>query len=206
MSFRRGAVAVVLTAIAMLPGCGHTVAGTAVAGPRPPAARAADIGDEVGAVSVAVKAFWRAQGIEADYVLTPVAEVACAGQVSPEQSVFCRDSDENQVRYSPPALERLRRDGGDFAVELTRAQDIGQAAQNSAGKWTAHPDPMARQRSADCSSGAYMRYAHPGDVAQVQIQHAVSFTWINTEVQRLSAFLKGLRGEVTPTACLDYTG
>ena len=49
-----------------------------------------------------------------------------------------------------------------------------------------------------------MRFAHPADLAEVQ--HAVSFTWINTEVPRLAAFLTGLRGEIAPTACFSYTG
>ncbi len=202
--FQRTAAAVSIAVAVVLPGCGHTVTGTAVPGPRTSVSHSVNIDADVDTVSVAVKAFWRTQGVDADYVLTPVAEVACAGSASPEPSLFCRDADQNQVRYSPPALQRLRRDGGAFAVELTLAQDIGQAAQNSAGKWTAYPDPLARLRSADCASGAYMRFAHPGDLAEVQ--HAVSFTWINTEVLRLAAFLRGLRGEIAPTECLNYTG
>ena len=196
ISDRTRSVVAAVAAAVMLTGCGHTVAGTAVpATRRAPVAKAAQI-------SEAVAAFWRTQGIDPRYVMTPVVEVACAGQVSREQSLFCRDT--GQLLYNPAALAQLQRDGGDWAVELTLARDIGNAVQDAAGRWSAYLDETARERSADCASGAYMRYAHPGAVEP--IQHAVSFTWINTDVSRLAAFLNGWRGEVTPLACLNYIG
>jgi hypothetical protein len=191
----RSAVAAVAAAM-MLTGCGHTIAGTAVpATRRAPAPTTAQM-------SESVNAFWRSQGTDPHYIMTPVVKVACAGQVSREQSLFCRET--GQLLYNPAALAQLRRDGGDWAVELTLARDVGNAVQDAAGRWTAYPDEMARERSADCASGAYMRHAHPGAVEP--IQHAVSFTWINTDVSRLAAFLNGWRGEVAPLACLDYIG
>ena len=231
MKTRAYTAAFLAAAATLLPGCATTVSGTAAA----PADRAvasapveqqaaAPMGSAQDAVEVPLDSlvrsavrtsalFWQTQGVNVDVEPSRVdGELACAGSTAPGSSaIFCATTTFDLIKYDPALLNQRRADGGDLAVRITMAHEVGHAAQETEGLRNSYPSRETKELAADCASGAALADA---GVARTDAEAAIPATALGkkskgsslTPEQRTTAFFAGFDGTVDPLACFDYTG
>jgi hypothetical protein len=211
----------------LLPGCATTVVGTAAA-PQDASTRSASaamptttpppvkpipldrlVRDSVRSTSL----FWQTLGIDVDVESRRVdGELTCAGSTSPGASaVFCATTTFDLVRYSPTVLGQRRANGGDLAVRITIAHEVGHAARLTGGVVTANESVAHAELSSDCAAGAALSDA---GVDRADAQTAIRATALGansggyglSSTQRTGAFFDGFDGTVSPMGCLSYEG
>jgi hypothetical protein len=138
-------------------------------------------------------------------------ELACAGSTSPGSSaIFCATTTFDLVKYSPSILGQRRANGGDLAVRIIMAHEVGHAAQEAEGLRNSYQSREVKELSADCAAGATLADA---GVDRAAAQAAIPATELGkknagsplTPMQRTTAFFAGFDGAVSPMACLtDY--
>ena len=224
--------AALLAAAAMLlPGCATTVDGIAAA-PADLAVASAPVEQQAAApmgagqdsVEVPLESlvrstvrstslFWQTQGVNADVEPSRVdGELACAGSTSPGSSaIFCATTTFDLVKYSPSILGQRRANGGDLAVRIVMAHEVGHAVQEAEGLRNSYPSREAKELAADCASGAALADA---GVDRAAAQAAIRATELGKKnagspldpEQRVTAFFAGFDGAVSPMGCFSYTG
>ena len=232
MKTRTGATALLAAAATLLlPGCATTVSGNAAAPANLTVASApveqqaaAPMGSAQDAVEVPLDSlvrasvrssalFWQTLGVNVDVEPSRVdGELACAGSTAPGSSaIFCATTTFDLIKYDPALLNQRRADGGDLAVRITMAHEVGHAAQEAEGLRNSYPSREAKELAADCASGAALADA---GVARADAKAAIPATALGkknpgsplTPTQRTGAFFDGFDGTVSPMGCLSYTG
>ena len=231
MKTRTSATAAFLAAAAMLlPGCAATVDGIAAApadltvASAPVEMQAAPMGSAQDAVEVPLDSlvrstvrtsalFWQTQGINVDVESSRVdGELTCAGATSSGASAaFCPTTTFDLVKYSPSILGQRRANGGDLAVRITIAHEVGHAARLTSGVVTANEAVAHAELSSDCAAGAALADA---GVDRSAAQTAILATELGKQIprspltptQRTEAFFAGFDGAVSPMGCFSYTG
>ena len=208
-------VTAAVVAVIGLSGCGSTVAGVAVAADpgmvaTAPTATAvpssitttATLAELVADATSGAVAFWRAEGAPGtDVEVVPVAgDLTCAAErYRTSGAILCTTKTTDLLKYRPEALQEERDRGGDLAVVITTAHEVGHAAQASAGLFTAYRSESAQELSADCASGAYIRSTGADPDA---VRRALAATALGEYHTALAAFNEGFTGAVQPMSCL----
>ena len=212
-----------------LSGCGSTVSGTAtpaagtVAAPATttaaPSSTKAPLPLQVLVADTAARAayFWQSEGaVGTDVEAVPAARgpLTCGDTVAPTAgAIFCATAGPSYdlIKYHTDALQSERAAGGDLAPIITTAHEVGHAAQDATGRRDAFPSPAAKELSADCAAGAYLRRVNADPAA---VDRALPATALGKDTpsiglrasDRREAFDAGFTGAVAPMACLDYRG
>ena len=212
-----------VVAVIGLSGCGSTVSGVAVAGDISMGAtatavpssmtRPATLEELVADTAARASGFWRAEGAEGtdtEGVLV-TGRLTCNGYVIPgSAALFCPGSTVDSVKVDASVLQQRRERGGDLAVEITVAHEVGHGAHAAEGIRDSYPTRAAEELSADCAAGAYLRNANADPLA---VERALPFTALGKDTaeiglratDRRDAFNAGFTGKTAPMACLtDY--
>lgn len=232
MKTRAYTAAFLAAAATLLPGCATTVSGTAAApadravASAPVEMQAAPMGSGQDSVEVPLESlvrstvrstslFWQTQGVDVEAEAVPVTgALTCASwrdTSGAAGAVLCETTALPLVKYQITKMESERAQGGDLAVRITMAHEVGHAAQVVGGFTTAKEDLVNAELAADCASGAALADA---GVNRADAKSAIPATALGkknpgsplTPTQRVTAFFAGFDGTVDPLACFDYTG
>lgn len=178
---------------------------------RPPSGTAVLPLDQL--VSSAVRSviqFWKAQGIDVYAQASPVTGTLTCGDPrwSPGGSaVACEGSAFPVIRYQVAEMQSRREHGGDVAVRLIIAHEIGHVVQRYKGFVLPRQDQVRAELAADCAAGAFLANDHVTREAAARAASATEIAWVNpgstlSPEQRTSAFLVGFDGTAgPPVAC-----
>ena len=154
--------------------------------------------------------FWQTLGINVDVEPRAVNELTCAGSTSPGSSaIFCPTTTFDLVKYDPALLNQRRANGGDLAVRIVMAHEVGHAAHyvDGSNSFKGGNDELV----ADCAAGAALADA---GVDRNDAKTAIRATALGAKdsgygisgEQRTGAFFDGFDGTISPMGCLSYTG
>jgi len=230
MKTRASATALLAAAALLLPGCATTVSGTAaapadltVASASVEQQAASPMGSGQDAVEVPLESlvrsavrtsalFWQTLGVDVDVEPMAVAgKPTCAGTVYPS-AVFCPTTTYDLVKYRISEMEYERAQGGDLAVRITMAHEVGHAAALAQyGALESDRPSSEAELSADCAAGAALADA---GVDRNEAQTSIRATALGLNgggygfsgYQRTGAFFAGFDGTVSPMGCLSYEG
>jgi len=203
-------------AVIGLAGCGSTVAGVAVAADPGTVStatavpssltRPVPIEELVDTAATDSAAFWRDNGLPIEYEIYRDFDLSCAGVAGRGRAVWCPrlDGGPTKLKYDPIRMQRQRELGGDLAVEIIIAHEMGHGAQEADGLIKAYPSENSQELSADCAAGTYVSSRYPG-VSTDERGRALAATALGEFPERIAAFNDGFTGAVAPMACLtDY--
>ena len=224
----RATAAVLAAAALLVPGCATTVVGTAaapqdapalntsVAMPTttPPPAKPISLESLVRSAVRTSALFWQTQGVDVEAEAVPVTgALTCASwrDNSGSSAVLCETTALPLVKYQVSEMESRRANGGDLAVKIIVAHEVGHAAQVVGGFTTAKQDSVNAELAADCASGAALADA---GVARTDAEAAIPATALGkknkgsslTPEQRTGAFFAGFDGTISPMGCFSYEG
>ena len=203
-------------AVIGLAGCSGPVSGVAVAAdpvtvataPVAPSSmtRPVPIEELVDTAAADAAAFWRAEGLTIAYAIYRDFDLSCAGVAGRGRAVWCTrlDGGPTKLKYDPIRMQRQRELGGDLAVEIIIAHEMGHGAQEADGLLEAYRSENNQELSADCAAGTFIRSRYPG-VSPDEQGRALAATALGEYPERIAAFNAGFTGATAPMACLtDY--
>jgi predicted metalloprotease len=178
----------------------------------PPAEKPIPLDRLVAASVRSTALFWQTLGVDVDVEPMAVAgKPTCAGTVYPS-AVFCPTTTYDLVKYRISEMEYERAQGGDLAVRITMAHEVGHAAALAQyGALESDRPSSEAELSADCAAGAALADA---GVDRNEAQTSIRATALGLNgggygfsgYQRVTAFFAGFDGDVSPMGCLSYEG